>query len=417
MKSDQSHSHSSPGIRIAHVANLARRGGLEIRLVEYLRHRRRDRFQHSVVATAIHSELAHCLETAGVPVYTPPRHLQFDPAAFVHLVRHLQAARYHIIHGRNDAGHIWGVMAGAIAGTPVLIGGEHGTVWSLRGWKRFAEVNLYPRFTAVIANSIATKEMILSRRPCRTDRIRVIYDGIDPTPYEMLPARAVARKRLGLPEDGPVVAAAGRMDTEKAFHVAIQSWRIVTSRLPNARLVIAGAGPLLDDLRRLARELEMQDRIHFPGFLDDITDLYGCADLVLSTSLRETLGNTLIEAGLAGLPVIAPAVDGIPEVVEDGVTGILLEPDRLPSRPRTAEARPLPSAVIRHGRLFPPRALDPGLLGEVTAALLAQPDRCRAMGAAGRRLAMRRFSLDRYIEELETCYEECAGAAGVNHGG
>jgi glycosyltransferase involved in cell wall biosynthesis len=124
--------------------------------------------------------------------------------------------------------------------------------------------------------------------------------------------RSAARRRLGLPEDMQIVGSAGRLVPVKAHHVLIRA----LSRLP-ARVIcaIAGGGPELNNLRRLTRELGLQDRVHFLGHRDDLWRIYPAFDVFCLPSDAEGLPRTILEAQACGIPVVATGVGGIPQAV------------------------------------------------------------------------------------------------------
>lgn len=398
----------TPCYRLVHVINLKRLGGAELRLCEYLRRRQDARFHHTVVSSQACPAATALLKQAGIDLIVPERRCKHDVRALASLFATMRRGGYHLAHCRNDSGHVWGGLSSLVAQIQVVLGGEHGTVWSLTGYRRIIEQVLYRRFRYVVANSQATKRMITLRRRYPDSHIRIIYDGIDGARFSNLPDRGQARTQLGLPADVPVIAALGRLDTEKAFHVILEAAAEPRLRALHAHVVLAGDGPLNDWLRSYAQELAA-DRIHFTGFIEDPVRVYAAADLVVSTSLRESLGNTLIEAGFAGLPVIAPNLDGIPEVVKHGVTGLVLTPTRTPRNRTTPGARPLPTSVFIDGVLTQPRELDPQILAAIIADLLTDSPRRAAMGEQARRRMREMFSIERYVSELEALYCEALG--------
>ena len=137
-----------------------------------------------------------------------------------------------------------------------------------------------------------------------------------------LPSRAEARASLGL--DGPALATAGRLTAQKSLGDALQA----IARVPGVALLVLGDGPERAELEREAAGLGVSDRVPFlgAGSRDDVLRLFRAADAVLLTSVWENLPHTVLEALAVGTPVIATAVGGVPEVVVDGVNGLLVPP-------------------------------------------------------------------------------------------
>jgi glycosyltransferase involved in cell wall biosynthesis len=143
-------------------------------------------------------------------------------------------------------------------------------------------------------------------------------------------------------------------------------------------LNIIGSGPRLDEYAGLARTLQIMDQVHFLGHVEHgkLPAHYAKADLLVLPSRMESFGLVLVEAMACGLPVVATRVGGIPEVVEDGVTGLLVPPN------------------------------DPEALAEGINSLLEDPDRMKAMGARGRERAKEHFTWDTVAKRLVSLYTE-----------
>ncbi len=159
----------------------------------------------------------------------------------------------------------------------------------------------------------------LAARGLRRDRLHVVRNGsLDPGP---LLAKTEARRLLGLPEEGIFVLFAGRLAPEKGLHRLLP----VMAGMPECRLLVVGDGPERNTLQHWAHDLS--GRCVFAGFQADMDPWYAAADVVALPSLREAFPMVLVEAAARALPVVASRVGGVPEIVEDGVTGLLVPPD------------------------------------------------------------------------------------------
>ena len=215
------------------------------------------------------------------------------------------------------------------------------------------------------------------RAPVIRNAIRAeAFGPPDPACREML---------LGLFAQRPerIVAAAGRLSPEKGFDQLIEAAALLAPRHPGAGFVVFGDGPLRDDLTKRIAERRLQGRFLLAGFRPDLERVLPACDLAVSSSHTEGLPVVVLEEMAAGLPVVATAVGGTSEVVEEGVTG----------------------------RLVP--AADPAALARGVAELLASPETARAMGAAGRRRVEDHFTFAAQAEQYLRLFRRLAsGRAG-----
>lgn len=182
---------------------------------------------------------------------------------------------------------------------------------------------LLRRAAGIVALWPGARARLIERHRLQPDLVSVVPNGVRSAGFDLIASseRTAARARFGVPEEAPVVAFIGSLTEEKAPHLAIRS----TSRIPNAQLLIAGDGPLRADLERAA-DCSMPGRVTFLSTLEDVRPVLAAADVLALTSTTEGLPAVLVEAGLCGIPVVATRVGGIPEIVEDGVTGVVVEP-------------------------------------------------------------------------------------------
>ena len=212
------------------------------------------------------------------------------------------------------------------------------------------------RADRVIAISVAVRRQ-LEAGGIPADRIAVIPDGIDlEATSATQPGNILAA--LGLPSRGRLAVAVSALTEEKGLADLIGAARELADRFPDLHWVVAGAGPLRDDLVARARDAGLAERIHFPGWVEEPLRLLAAAQVCVAPSHAEGLGSTLLDAMALGIPVVATAVGGIPELV--------------------------PPAA---GSLVP--AGDPVALAREVALVLASPERARSMGDSGRSLAAR----------------------------
>ncbi|MDQ6694343.1 MAG: glycosyltransferase family 4 protein [Chloroflexota bacterium] len=139
--------------------------------------------------------------------------------------------------------------------------------------------------------------------------------------------RQAARQRWGIPSDAYVIAAVGRLSTEKRFDLYIETCAALVPLLPKATFLLVGGGKEEANLKALAATHELGERLIFTGLTREMPSIYACADLLMITSDTEGIPHVLLEAMAHGIPVVATAVGGIPEIITDGAQGLLVPPD------------------------------------------------------------------------------------------
>jgi glycosyltransferase involved in cell wall biosynthesis len=256
------------------------------------------------------------------------------------------------------------------------------------GWRRgpvrgrFLPDRLIARLLdGVIAVSEAARDFLIATKGYPPDRVVVVPNGRDLSVYRPGEGRDSVRRALALDPAAPVVGVVGRLETQKGHTYLLEAWPQVRREFPGARLLVVGDGALRAELEARALGADLRGSVTFTGFRADVPRVLAALDVLVLPSLYEGMPLTAIEASAMGLPVVATAVDGTPEVVRDGETGRLVPPAR------------------------------PTALADALRALLADPARARAMGRAGRAHVLARFDLDTQVAATARVYRRVAGAA------
>lgn len=228
-----------------------------------------------------------------------------------------------------------------------------------------------------VAVSHAMKEEGLRKRIVPQEKVSVIYNAIDPRPYDQAPARN-ARRSLGIDPDCRVVGTISRLERQKGIPYLLRAIALVREAVPDVRALIVGDGPLRTQMEDLAHTLGVARNVMFTGWRRDTADLLACMDVFCLCSLWESFGFVLVEAMAMKRPVVATRVGGIPEVVEDGRTGFLVSPE------------------------------DPDALAQKVLTLLRDPALARRFGEAGRTRMEEHFSIGRMVAKYEGLFSELA---------
>jgi glycosyltransferase involved in cell wall biosynthesis len=267
----------------------------------------------------------------------------------------LRVSRPQIVHLHQFKARLLGALAARAAGVPHIVQTHHGTV--LQGYfalPRAAAVAALERCLGrwlvhhTIAVSGAVSRELLDRRIVAPQRITVIPIGLKLAPFLEAPRHAGAlRQELGIPLDAMVIGFVGRLVPIKAAHHFLEAVAdIVRTAHRSVYAIVVGDGPQRPSLERQVREWAIGDRILFLGWRRDLARVYGDIDVLALSSLNEGTPVVIIEAMAARRAIVATRVGGVPDVVEDGRTGLLVEPNS-PQRLAAALRRMIEHDALR----------------------------------------------------------------------
>ncbi len=330
------------------------------------------------------------LEKAGVrwrplPALTRSISPIRDLAALRQLLVWFRLERPDIVHTHTSKAGALGRLAAHLAGVPVVVHTPHGHVFyghfgRVTSWSFLQLERLLAKGTTwMIALTEAERDEHLARGVGRADRFAVVPSGIDLARFRQAGDR-VGRRPEGFncPPDAVVVGSVGWLTPVKGHRVLLEAVDLLRQQWPRLHLVIVGDGPLRDDLERLARERGMADAVRLLGVRTDVPDCLAGMDIFVQPSLNEGMGRALVEAMAAGRPVVASRVGGIPTVVQDRKTGLLVPPD------------------------------DPAALARAIEELLRKPDWAKELGAAARASIGERFGQEAMVRAIESVYEQAS---------
>ena len=270
-------------------------------------------------------EVATRLRVLGVPVgvvrLPPVRPWTLGPIvlAVMRLRRLLQRERVTLVHAHGSRGALYAGLATLGLGVPL--------VWHVRVAEPDPRLDrLLARLAeAIVVNSSATAAARIRRLPGAAAKLTIVPNGVDPARFAPGPADARLGDSLGLDPGVPVVGYFGRLERGKGVDVLVDAATRLHAKLPATAFLFVGEGPLRETLVARAEAAGLLAR--FAGQRDDVAALLRLCAVVVLPSRQEAFGRILIEAMAAGVPVVASAVGGIPEVCVDGVTGLLVPPE------------------------------------------------------------------------------------------
>ncbi len=215
----------------------------------------------------------------------------------------------------------------------------------------------------------------------RADRLRTLYSGLDMARVMDQEDGRDARRRFGIPAEALVLGTVANLFERKGYEVMIQALAVIVNASPAAHYLIVGSGDAAYEarLRAMAEVLGLERRVHFAGFQESVYPCLAAMDLYVHPALMEGFGIAVLEAMAMRRPVVATTTGGLPEIVRDGETGMLVPP---------GESDALARAVL---------------------ALLQDPARCRQLGEAGRARVAAHFTVEAMMDSLASGYEALLG--------
>lgn len=314
---------SQPALRVAHVMQYFEVGGLERMVLSLASPTHADDVESHVVAYEASAEFRGAFDERGIPSTFLPKGRGFVAGWANVLARRLDELDVDLVHTHHLGPSIYGWMAARMLDIP-LVYTEHSVEFydqpRLRMWGQM----VHALADEVIAVSEAVADWhrrAFSRSP------KVIENGVALPAHDPV-GRQIARRKLGLDADVPVVGCVARLAPEKRHDRLLEAWARVESAMPEAKLVLFGDGPRMDDVLDLVWELGLDDSVVFTGCRDDIDQLYPALDVCALTSEREGLPMAALEAMSHGIPVVATGVGGLPSLLADGGGRIVDESPR-----------------------------------------------------------------------------------------
>ncbi len=333
---------------------------------------------HAAELVAAHgSSLSHRAKKLGIYVHSVSRRtLRWTAARKIRWL--LSEGRFDLLHANEAHALTAAWLAGAHRRLPLLssrrIGFPLQQNWISRA--RFRALACFIANSRNVARSLAESGF-------PADRIAIVNEGVEIPERISIEERSAARQRWGAADDEFLFGCASAFVPEKGQRHVVEALHLVRQKFPKTRVLLAGEGRCLAEVKELARRLDLRLAVLLPGFVKNMHDFYSALDAFVFPSEFEGLGTALQAAMAYGLPVISTTRGALGEVVEDGRTAIVAEPD----------AKSFAAAMLC-------------LVGD--AGLQKQ------LGEAGRQEVMERFSADRMVENTLAIYEKILGVpAGI----
>jgi glycosyltransferase involved in cell wall biosynthesis len=366
--------------RVLHLIATNFFGGPEKQIIEHLKRLNSKLFQGLLASFQEGVKPNELLERAGaqgLTHYSIPMHGPLDFRAQFHLNRIIRSEDIDILVAHHYKACVMGWWAGRKFGIPVLAYSRGYTYENRKiAFYNWLEMQFLKRISGIVAVS-AGQEKRLREHGIKPKNFWVVHNAISVknTPLDN-PEEKRARiiTSLQIPANAKIILTAGRFSWEKGHRFLVEAIPRMLRERKDAWVLFCGEGPLMEVTKQRAKDLGVLDWCRFLGFRRDLSGFISAMDLMVLPSLSEGLPNVVLEAFAASKPVIASNVGGVPEVVEDGISGYLVPPGR-------AE-----------------------LLAKAISTMLSDPAKMEAMGLAGYNRVKRDFTFKTQTDKLEAIY-------------
>lgn len=367
-------------IPIVEFTNAVARGGAEEHILHLLKGLDRRRFRPYFVCTP---ELAAKMK-ADVPedveLIALDLHQPYQLRSMAKLGAILRKRQTGILHSHMFYSGLCASPVGWASRVPVVLETSHGREAWRKGWKAsfFVDRCVSRCVDRYIAVSQANARYLVEEKKLPSGKITVIYPGSDLTRFEAnRKAPAGLAESVGIRLDDQVIVFVGRLEAQKGHRVLLDAMPRVLAALPNVKLICVGEGVLREALEAQVRDLNLQEAVRFTGYAGDMRDWLAIAHMTVLPSFYEGLPVTPIESLACGKPVVATAVDGTPEVVVDGKSGLIVPPG------------------------------DPHRLADAICRMLSDRELAARLARDGHRWVLDNFSVQHMVRRTEQFYLQC----------
>ncbi len=363
-------------IKILHIVEDLKIGGLEKVIASITAGLNSAKYQCSVWCISRGGAIADQLVEKGIDVEILDIHSYYDPFKIFKLVRLLKGFRPDILHTHTYFSNTIGRLAGKLAKVPVMITHVHSTYFHYSQRNLFIERFLSRYTDKIVCCSNAVKDFVVNQEKISEAKAITIYNGVKKASRSFNVEDS--RRLLNVEENDIVVTTIGSLFPHKGHRYLIDAFAKVRCNEKNIKCLIVGDGPLRKELEHQAKVLGLEDKVRFLGIQKNIAEVLSVTDIfVLPSCEQEGLGIAMIEAMAYGNPVIGTNIGGIPEVIVDGVTGLLFS------------------------------AKDAEQLAKKLSELIDDADKRIKYGHAAQKHYKENFTEEMMLSKIENLYEKC----------
>lgn len=361
-------------VKLTYVINNLNVGGAEKLLLSTVKKLDQNKYDITVCPMLKSNTLLNDFLQAGVRVFSINMTNKKDIRGFFKLYGFFKSNKIDIVHTHLSEADVFGRFAAIMAKVPIIISTDHRVDdWKMKPKRLRTKLRfLLNRLAAKFSNGIITvsndiKDHLIKNEKIPPEKIYVIKNGIEINQKHTSKNVETDKKEI-------VLGCAARLSREKGHSYLLRAFKTAKTKIPNLKLLLAGEGIMRVPLEKLAQELEISHDVRFLGLIDDMNNFFTRIDIFILPSLQEGIPLALLEAMAAEKPIIATAVGGIPEVIDNGSDGILIS---------AADEHELKSAII---------------------SAIQNEERRKEMAHNARNKIIENFSLAKTINQLETLY-------------
>lgn len=367
-------------ISVFHLAESSGWAGGETYLLSLARRLDRKRFRLLVLVPES-GQLEDNLRMEGIETHRWEMGRLGSIAPILHLRSLLREWRVDVLQSHGARTNFYARIAGRLARVPMVLSTIHNSLYdypvgSLKKGLYIALDRLTtPLVHCILCVAESHRQELIRRYGLAPAKVMTIHNGVDLERFRPERYGRGARKEWELPDEAPLLGIIGRLTHQKGHATLLCALPALISRFPHLRCLVVGDGELRADLQRLATELSVTRQCLFVGARQDIPHILSALDVLVIPSLSEGFPYVALEGMAMAKPIVATAVNGLPECIQDGVTGRLV-----------------------------PKA-DPPALAEAIGEILSDSQGAATLGQAARRRVEREYSIERWVGRLEHLYE------------
>ena len=365
-------------ICVAHLMQVLHFGGKENGIVNVVNNTNNRIFENYIITFLKGGSLQKMVDPARCTIVSTGRKWGNDSTLPFKVARELRGHGVHALHTHAWSTLIEGFGGAKIARTPILIHGEHGTMKDDSLKHKIIQRFIWDRFDRILSVSEVLSDQLALRIGYPRDKIHTLVNGVNLEKFIDHNSHGNYKELIDLPENTPVFGSVGRLVEVKNYPLLLRAAKKVIAQMPQAKLLLVGAGPLYPETKALIQELGIKENTVFIRWRKNIPDYIRAMDVFILPSFSEGMSNTILEAMACSRAVVATNVGGNPELVSHEKTGLLVPSD---------DDKKMAAAILD---------------------LLQHPEKRRAFAAAGRRKVEQQFTFRQMIRRYEKLYIELA---------
>ena len=309
-------------------------GGAEIQLYNLVKGLDKNKYKITVCCTTMGGAFVDRFEKIGIrPIILRKKH-KLGFLVLIRLIEIIRKQKIDIIHTWLFTANVWGRLAAKVCGVRIIISSERNVTFWKSGVYRFIEKVLAPFSSVILANSQGVRDSLITFDRIPASKVKVIHNGLDLSRFDCMSNYddSAIRNEYGIDSHCIVIGNVCRIHPQKDLDTFTEMASLLIERYKNLSFLIIGGAylgqerPYMEHIVRRINALELSDKVTITGFVEDVPEFLSRVDIFVQTSTREGLSNALMEAMAMGKAVVATAVGGTPELIDDGINGYLVSP-------------------------------------------------------------------------------------------